>query len=243
MQLITNYAKNDAHLRLLLQGPPGAGKTTLACQMPKAYIADCDLNLGGALRYMNEAKLTLPVGYDTIDRKDDGSDVEPNLRFERLCLCLQSAAADPNVETLVLDSATKISDYIIAHTLRMQNKKAMEMTSWGFYLGYWKELINKLSSVRKNLVLIAHEKVEKDEIDQSLKYFLLIPGQFGSMAGSLFTDVWRCEVAAGAGFGANVKYSWNVRTMPDHKFQLKNSLGLPAVFQFAWPTIAAKLAS
>jgi hypothetical protein len=57
----------------------------------------------------------------------------------------------------------------------------------------------------------------------------------------LFSDVWRCEVAGGQGL--NPTYSWNVRTMPDPKFNLKNSLGLPPIFKFNWEVIAKKLAS
>jgi hypothetical protein len=239
MQPISNY-QNDAHLRVLIQGAPGAGKTTLACQFPNAYIADCDLNLAGALRFMRGSNLKLPVGYDLIDRDEKGEPVDPAFRFDRLLLKLQAACASPDVSTIVIDSATKLSDYIMAHTLRQQGKKQMEMQSWGFYFAFWKELIARVSAQQKHFILICHERVEKDEIDQALKYFLNIPGQFAHIAGSLFTDVWRCEVAS-KGFGATMQHEFLVRTMPDHKFNLKNSLGLPPMFKFNWSLIEEKL--
>jgi nucleoside-triphosphatase THEP1 len=239
MQSINTYSDNS-NLRVLLQGPPGSGKTTTACQFPAAYIADCDLNLAGALRYLRSANLPLPIGYDIIDRDDDGKEVDPSFRFERLLRKLQIACADTTVQTIVVDSATKLSDYIMAHILRQQGKKQMEMQSWGFYFTCWKEFVARITAQKKHFVLICHERVEKDEIDQALKYFLNIPGQFAHIAGSLFTDVWRCEVAS-KGFGAATTHEFQIRTMPDHKFNLKNSLGLPAVFKFDWKIVESKL--
>ncbi len=233
MKQIFTYA-SESRLRVLLQGPPGSGKTTTASQFPKAYIADCDANLAGALRWLTATKKELPVGYDTID------EVEPKLRFTHLIKCVAEAAASPAIETIVLDSATKISDYIMAHVLLKQGKSQMEMTSWGFYLAFWKDLIAQLSTAKKHLVLLVHEKVEKDEMEQSLKYFLAIPGQFGGIAGALFTDVWRAE-AETKGFGLAAKTEYSIRASPSHKFQLKNSLGLPPTFPFNWETISGLL--
>jgi hypothetical protein len=59
MQKIDTYAK-ESYLRLLLQGSPGTGKTTLGCAFPGAYIADCDLNWA-ALRYLRKNNGTLPL--------------------------------------------------------------------------------------------------------------------------------------------------------------------------------------
>ncbi len=239
MQPIETYSTTEEFLRCIIQAPPGSGKTTLACQFPNAYIVDCDLNIGGALRWLKKNNRQLPVGYDTIDRDEKGDTVPENLRYQRMAKCLAAAAADEKVGSIVIDSATKVSDYIIAEILRQQNKPKMDIQMWGFYFTMWKHLISQVTSVRKNFVLICHEKVEKDEVDQSLKYFLMIPGQFGQIAGSLFTDVWHCEVQSSGGIAPT--YKWLVRTMPDFRYQLKNSLGLPPTFEFSWPLIQQHL--
>lgn len=239
MQAITTYTTNEAFLRVLLQGPPGSGKTTEACQFPGVYVADCDLNLGGPLRWLKKNGKSLPVGYDTIDRDENGNEIDPLFRYTRLESCLQKAIAEPTVQTIVIDSATKLSDYMIAEVLRQQNAKAMTIQHWGFYLALWKKFISVLSVQRKHFVLIAHERVEKDEIDQSLKYFVMVPGQMGAIIGSLFTDVWHSEVAEKPGVPPT--YDFLIRTMPSYRYQLKNSLGLPPVFRFDWTMIETKL--
>lgn len=238
MPTIESYNTTEDHLRLLLQGPFGSGKSTTACRFPKPWVFDLDINLGGPLRFIRDRKLPPPVGYDIIDRLEDGKECDPKLRFQRLQACMSAAAARPDVETFVIDGATKLHDYILADVLRQQNKSAMAIQDWGFYLALWKAFINQIAAARRHFVLICHERVEKDEVDQTLKYFVMIPGQMGQIIGSLFTDVWRCETET-SGVPPVVKY--NVRTQPNFRFALKNSCGLPPVFQFDWSVIAKAL--
>ena len=122
--------------------------------------------------------------------------------------------------------------------MRTQGKSEMTLPLWGFYLQTWKQFISQLAAQRKHLILICHESVEKDEIDQTLKYFVQVAGQMKFVIGSMFTDVWRCEVAATS--GPNPKHTFQVRTMPDFRYQLKNSLSLPPIFKFDWNLIKAK---
>lgn len=241
MQLITSYAK-ESHLRLLLQGPPGSGKSTLACQFPGAYVADLDINLGGPLRWLRETNGPLPIGYDIVGRSETGKEIDPRQCYQRLLNLLDIALKEPAIETIVIDSATKLGDYIQNEVLRSQGKYEMTLPLWGFYLQQWKQFLGRLSAERKHLVLTCHESVEKDEIDQTLRYFVQVAGQMKWIIGSMFTDVWRCEVAITA--GANPpKHVFQVRTMPDFRYALKNSLSLPPIFKFDWKLIEGKLSS
>lgn len=249
MPTIDQYTNTDAFIRLLLQGPPGVGKTTLACQFPGAWVMDCDVNLRGPLQFLHEQKakgkdVSLPIGYDIIDRTEDGKPVPEGSRYQRLLDCANKAAAQPGVKTVVFDSATKISDYIKAHVLRTQPTKTgqMEITSWGFFYNTWVSLVATVTAAKLHSVFIFHEKVEKDEVDGSLKYLINVQGQFQGIAGALFTDVWRAEVAGGGGINPTKEsYRWLIRTMPDYRFVLKNSFGLPPTFEFDWKLIEDKL--
>jgi len=243
MQKIETYDTSNRFLRVLLQGPPKSGKTVLACQVPRAYVIDLDVNLGGPLRFMRENKLPLPVGYDVIDKDETGKDVPPPLRYTRLTKLLEAAEKDDSIDTIILDSGTMLTDIIVAETLRVQNKAAMTKQEWGFFFNASKTFFSRLTQARKHIVIPVHEKINKDK-DGSVVYPIEInwPGQFGSVIGAFVTDIWRCETKTVAGkLPGSTEYTWYVRTMPNYQFKLGNSLGLPDTFQFSWPTIAAKL--
>lgn len=241
MRPIESYADTNDKLRLVLQGSAGSGKTTLACQFPKPYIIDIDVNLGGTLRFLREHNLPLPVGYDVLDKDDKGQAIPLPQRYSRLNQCLIEAQQNPLIETIVIDSGTTLSDVMIAEVLRQQNKSEMSKREWGFFAILGRHFMSVLASMRKHIVLIVHEKIEKTP-DGAIAYPIKIawPGQVGQNIGAFFTNVWRCEVQV-IPKGVNSEYKWLIRTMPEFKYELKNTLGLPATFEFKWETIAAKL--
>lgn len=239
MQPITDYAKKEARLRLLLQGPPGSGKTTLACSFPKPYIIDIDVNLDGPLRFRSKRNLPLPVGYDRLDIDEKGAAVPPVARYLRLDRCLIEAQQNPDIETIVIDSATGFTDILMEEVKRRQPGVKDGRQLWGFFFEYGKQFLATLTSMRKHIVLIAHERVEKDEVEGGLKYRVNWPGQLGDLIGGFFTDVWRAEVQSIGGLQPS--YKWVVRTMPDYRFTLKNGFEFPAIFEFSWALVEQKM--
>lgn len=248
MQPIQSYAESDGVIRLLLQGDPKVGKTTLACQFPGAYIIDVDVNLGGPLRYLRDNGLTLPVGYDVLDQDDEGKPVPLPNRYQRFVKLMNEAQTNPLVQTIVIDSATSFVEVLTAEVLRAQNKivnvnaplPPMDKQLWGFFFRTGYEFMGLIKKLRKHIVFICHEKLEKNP-DGSvvMPYRISWPGQLGTILPSFFTDVWRCETVQKPGI--NPTYEWVVRTMPDYQFKLGNSLNLPATFKFDWKIIEAKL--
>ena len=241
MQDINTYTTTTDYLRLILQGEPKSGKTTLACQFPGAYIIDSDVNLGGPLRYLKEHNLPLPLGYDVLDKNGTGADIDMSLRYTRFMTLMSEAQKNPDIQTIVIDSATSFADILLAETARMQPSVKDGRQLWGFFFTYGKELMARLRLIRKHIIFIAHEKVEKLP-DGSVVYPVRIawPGQLGTIMASFFTDVWRTEVKQ-VGYSPNAKYEWIVRTMPNYQYKLGNSLGLPDEFVFNWKLIEEKL--
>lgn len=243
MPTIDQYA-NDAYLRLLLQGESGAAKTTTALRFPGVWVIDCDQNLAGPLRHLRAIGHTLPLGYDKVDVKDDGTIVPENMRWQRVCDLLRNigTVAGPSLRTVVFDSMSKMSDYNKAHVLRTNPTKSggFEQTSWGFFYANWVGLVGAVTVVKVHCVFTGHDKVDKDELDGSTKIMLNMQGQFQAVAGALFTDVWHAEIQSTGGLTPIHKRV--IRTVSDYKYAgLKNSLGLPPLFEFDWKLIQEKL--
>jgi hypothetical protein len=240
MQDINTYTTTTDYIRLILQGEPKSGKSTLACQFPGAYIIDSDVNLGGPIRYLKEHNLPLPVGYDVLD-KNGVADIDLSARYVRFQLLMSEAQKNDKIQTIVIDSATSFTDILLAETSRLQPSVKDGRQLWGFFFTYGKELMARLRLFRKHIILIVHEKLDKLP-DGSLAYPVRIawPGQLGGIMASFFTDVWRTEVKM-VGYTPNAKYKWVVQTMPSYQYKLGNSLGLPDEFEFDWKLIESKL--
>lgn len=262
MPEISQY-KQDNFLRLVLQGPPGAGKTCVSCQMPDPWIIDFDVNLGGPLRFLERTGMKLPLGYDVVDHDDEGKEVLLEDKdamgrtvaradqYTRLTAILQRLQKDDRVKTIVFSSATKFVPILINATLVQQNKKSLDEYTqkgggqdgrqfWGFFARNSAYFFEVLSKMRKHIVLEAHEKTNKDT-NGAVVYPIKVnwPGQVGQIIGAYFTDVWRCETEAGVGLNAQPNYV--IRTAPDFRYELKNSFGLPPTFKFNWDTIQKAL--
>lgn len=222
MKSSTDYKPNLSR-GILLIGEAGKGKTTLMARMPGAYLADCDNNLSGPHRFITENKLP-PFKYDIIDILDDGTVVEDGLHFKRLVDCVKTSSTDPDIGAIGITSLTKLSDYVMADLLKKQGRTQMQLQDWGTFLQVMKQLITKMRSTKKLFVMDAHIKAEKDDVAGFMKFKVLVPGQLQDIIGSLFSDVWLCQVEEKSG-----KHEWNIRTLPNTWYALKNSFGFPAV--------------
>ena len=194
--------------------------TALSIATPMAYISDCDNNLSGAVNFLKDS---VPFLYDIPDL---GATYDR--RFEALSKHIAEASADPKINTIIVDSLTKVSDYVMDEILRQQNRKQMQLQDWGTFLTVMKRSITLLRSTQKLFIATAHVRPEKDEVAGFLKFFPALPGQIQNVVGALFSDVWLCDVEERSG-----KYNYIVRTMPTTFYALKNSLGLPPVTNVA----------
>lgn len=237
MRSAKDYQPNQA-FALLLQGAPGQGKTSWALRFPKPYIFDADNNLSGAIRRLRGQGQDHNILYDIGNVDDDGKEVLENAttnRYTRMSKCLIEAVKSPDVQTIIVDSASALSDYMMTEVLRQANRKQMTVPDWGSYLFLFKNLITQVRSQGKLFVMTAHEKPEKDEVSGIIQYEIALPGQIRHVIGGMFSDVWRAEITEKGG-----KYEYALRTMPTIRLALKNSLELPPVVT-DWSVIADKM--
>lgn len=242
------YRPNQS-FSLLIQGPPGCGKTTLALKFPRPYICDLDNNMSGTIRKSRIEGKPLDVCYDVpdliIDEKTGNITGERPLkdRYKFMAECLKAAAADPNIDTIVVDGVSKLNAYIIAEIgkqnptvgNRARGEGEMTLQDWGAHLYLWQNFVTKMQATSKMFVLTAHEETS-DRTDLSGILVSVQGKKVQATLAGMFSDVWRCEVTDKLGPKGR-EYEWKVRTMQTSSLQLKNSLGLPDSFVMDWNTI------
>lgn len=224
---------------LLIQGPPGSGKTTLALQFPRAYICDLDNNIAGTIRYMRRNNIPIEFEYDTPDIMPDGLTLRPvKDRYNFMSTCIKEVSSRDDIDTIIIDGVSKLDLYIKGEIARQKGRAEGEMTlpDWNDHGYIWQSFVTKLQASPKMFILLSHE-----EIDESGRVLVNMQGKKiqSSLAG-MFSDVWRTEVeivTTPSGKG----HEFKVRCMPTGTLSLKNSLGLPNIFKMDWKTVKAAL--
>lgn len=238
----------------LLVGNPGTAKTTLALQLPKPYILDCDRNMDGPVRYIKtELKQNIKFKWDTPFELKDGTKTPRKRLMERASELLLEACNDPEVETIIIDSLTSFVEIVNVQTLVSQKKEVTEFSDvnkvdpkfdfelWGAFLQLMKKTIFWLKSSNKRIVFTAHIKVDKDELSGSLLNFINVPGQIRDYISGWFEEVWQCYLDPKPGTNQVAR---RVRTVPDARsanLGLKTACGLSSTFDADMTEIMKKL--
>jgi len=222
---------------IIIIGDPGVRKTTLALHFPKPYFYDCDGNLSAPVEHTKIKDFF----FDSAVYTDNGIWIHPLLRYQHCVVCHNAAAVNPDVETIIDDSLTTMSDIIMSEVMRQEhggqytlksylakdaearakddklmdviNAKGMRIQDWGKFLFLMKGYVSTMRTCGKTYVLISHNNYEKDEVDGRFKQFINVPGQSKTTMSGLFTDCWHVYLSV-TGVGEAVKHEFKVRTLP-----------------------------
>lgn len=245
---------------ILILGRPGSAKTTLALQFPKPFVLDCDQNMKGPVRYLAARLGKMPwFKHDTPLTDKTGAPTSRQTRMDRVKELLEEAVADPEIETIIIDSLTTLVDFIfdkIRATATGTNapkfgdgKKTQDeplrIQDWGVFANVLKQLIFWLKASGKRIVFIGHISTDKDEVSKMILHTIACPGMLGDIISGLFEEVWQTEVKS-TGADASLKADYKVRTVGDARSEalgLKSAGGIGAYISADAPAIIAKLLS
>ena len=232
---------------ILLIGPPGGGKTTIAMQFPFPCFVDCDRNLDGPERFIRSKNKNLTFGYVSATMGADGKPLPIHDIYDQILIELAKLKDEKEIKTVVLDGLTLINEYIIQKVLKDQGKAEMEARHWQpFKTKLLNILVGKLRNIGKTTIVTCHEdpverpsRDPKKVMEKELVGLLpAVQGGIKDQLGGLFTDVWRCTSNAAA--ASTVVYK--IQTVRDTLSDLKNSCGMPNEIEImqgelGWPKL------
>jgi hypothetical protein len=220
----TKDYKVQGNLAILLVGDPKVGKTRVTAGFPKPWILDLDKNLSSALRVAGDKE----IYFDQIDIDDDGKPVLPIAQWERLEKLVKQAIESPNVQTIVIDSLTRLGEVIEAHiiaklksmSVKLRADTVDEQIRLADYDTYATFLLRTVALCRasgKYVVWTAHQRIIEEELTKEVRMRLAIAGKLKDTLGGYFTDVWGMQAQTKTvmeGTKAVEKTLYTIRTRP-----------------------------
>ena len=149
----SDYLDERSHIKELILGAPGAGKTRSASFWPRPVFINCE---GGEMAI---ADRKVPI-FD-ITSPQDMQDVLRTVQLE-------SMKKDRRWDTVVVDTLDAYQRTVIQNYLKTNNKMAMSgWADWGYLDGVMAQLMNALQNLSMNVVVNLHvkESMEGDEED------------------------------------------------------------------------------
>lgn len=193
--------------KVLVHGPSGAGKTRFSSTWPKPILFDIE---GGSM---------------SID-KDSGVAVvaKDQITLASLKEYIDWLATDKEYETVVIDSLTHLQSVFLGDALTRVPDPRMAYGQWQQYL---REIMEKLFSLNKNVIVICRSKVGEDiegaeklfpELSPSA--FTVVPAlvDYAIVITGETTGLGRTAKTEQKAFAQHPKYWTKSRSLIDEKF-------------------------
>lgn len=115
--------------------------------------------------------------------------------------------APVQVGSFVLDSYTTMQEHLKRLITSSNNRSAMSLPLYGVLLANLEEVNNTLIRFPINVLILAHQKVDKDELTGKIRYKIFCEGQMSDKIGKEFEEIYYMQkTIVGAGASATAKY-------------------------------------
>lgn len=156
-------------MKLLVAGPPGAGKTRMASTFPNTVYADAEGRLL-SVRDRNVRAVTIASVKDLEDMRS-ALDQRADIR---------SKAFSGPVDTVVLDTVDHIARILIEDRKRTEKRDVFTMADWGQHGDRLRDILRGFRDLTDlNVILNVHIKSDKDEETGRIEYMPRIQGAVG----------------------------------------------------------------
>ncbi len=200
----------------LLIGPPGCGKTTVAATAPGPVLF---LDMDNKIHKMNNIAAKIKSGqviqWTPEERLFQGSlssfvesGTNPQAKYTqqkakgyiKLAQVIDSLEQNKcvyngvKVNTVVLDTYTSTEEHMKRLLMSANGVVTISQPLWGTILTNNENLISALLNLKDvNIIIIAHEQADKDELTGAITYKPLIGGQMKEKIGKDFEEVYYME--------------------------------------------------
>lgn len=236
--------KNTNLIKLLFYGPPGVGKTVFACSFPgKSLVFDFDKKISSAARFYSKDQAKLD-SIEVVDMKNGltGDPMDVMMKEIQVLASYQQKGEYP-IQNLIVDSITTFSAAVLAHIVRtnpgikrVETRQGMQpgMQDYGILKREFTRLIPGLLSLDLNVIMLAHESIDKDELTGEIIRGVTMDGSFAQQLPIYFEEVWRAYVKEDKGV-----CSYWAQTQTDGKYKCRSQIpGLPANIPLRYDEIA-----
>jgi len=174
-----------------LMGPPGSGKTTMACLTapPPVHVVDIDRkvrSMASLQKTLRDGTLTCHEIGETLTEDSLAKRLEALVKDEKLtrpprgwtnfanyCAGLESDEQARKARTIVIDSYTQLALHMRAHIQYLRGKSKFMWDDWSTWKTMWTEvttiLVDYALANNKHLVITLHERVSEKPGQQTGK--------------------------------------------------------------------------